>query len=577
MSDRLSRVEERLRQIDDAVACLSRRLDRLEHGLGADDAFGPGVRLADGGSVRLQGASQSDGVMLLSLAGRTCLVFGGAYLLRALTESGHLPATTGVLLGLLYAVGWLAAADRASSPSALFHGFATVLIGLPIVWEAAGRFRFLSPGQGAAALAAVVALALAVAWHRRLPALAATIVLGALATSTALMVALDRVVPFAALLVGSAGAALWVAYHRRWTWLAVLTGVVANVAVLAALMRAVAIPPREAMAAVLALHVVLIAIYFGSFVARTLQRLPLGLFEYAQGSIVLLVGLGGAVALVRSNQIAIVAIGTAACVAAGLAYWMAFGPIRRRLADARTLHFFTSLGFVLALVAGRLLLADAAYAIVLAAGALAAVGVGRWTRSAALMVQGVLALIAAFTFSGALSLIVQVWLGSPTEWPILTIGAWAVIAATLACFTLQASPVRDGSPRAVTIARVTCAALTVVGLGTTVVLWIGPLLIGTTPAAGSTATVKSLVLAVSAVFLAWTRSVAGLSELSRLTYPLLIAGGLKILAEDLPLSRPATLVAALAAYGAALILAPRLLRSRRGPDLPPSKPAVAGS
>src|SRR5512145_1420828 len=99
MSDRLSRVEERLRQIDDAVACLSRRLDRLEHGLGADDALGPGVRLADGGSVRLQGASRSDGVMLLSLAGRTCLVFGGAYLLRALTESGRLPATTGVLLG----------------------------------------------------------------------------------------------------------------------------------------------------------------------------------------------------------------------------------------------------------------------------------------------------------------------------------------------------------------------------------------------------------------------------------------------------------------------------------------------
>jgi hypothetical protein len=38
----------------------------------------------------------------------------------------------------------------------------------------------------------------------------------------------------------------------------------------------------------------------------------------------------------------------------------------------------------------------------------------------------------------------------------------------------------------------------------------------------------------------------------------LAAGGLKLLVEDLPRSRPATLFIALALYGGALIVAPRL-------------------
>ena len=44
-------------------------------------------------------------------------------------------------------------------------------------------------------------------------------------------------------------------------------------------------------------------------------------------------------------------------------------------------------------------------------------------------------------------------------------------------------------------------------------------------------------------------------------HPVLIAGGLKVLAEDLPHSRAATLFIALALYGGALILAPRLAQS----------------
>jgi hypothetical protein len=564
MSDRLSRIEERLRQVDDAVACLSQRLERLERG----GARSGDLAIAAPVPHTALRPPRSDAVGLLSLTGRTCLVFGGAYLLRALTESGQIPITAGVLLGLVYAVGWLAAAERAGSTSALFHGLATVLIGLPIVWEAAARFGFLSPAQSGLALAAIVALALVVAWHRRLAALAAVVVLGTLAASVALVISLDRIAPFAALLVGSAGAALWIAYHRNWTWLAVLTGLTSVVAVLAALMRTLAVPPRDPAGTVLALQIALVAIYFASFAARALFRSPLGIYEYVQGALVLVAGLGGAIALTRGNDLAVMSIGGVTLAGAALAYGIAFGAIRRQNAPAATLHFFTSLGLVLALVGGRLLLADAPYAVALSAGALAAVGLGRWTQSPALTLHGALALFVAATFSGALALIERVWFSTLTVWPTLSPSVWAVIAAALVCFVLSGGHEDDGDARLVVPVRVALAALTVAGLGTFVVIWIGPLLTGPTPVPGITATLKSLVLAISTILLAWTRSAPGLTELSRLTYPLLIAGGLKILLEDLSASRPATLFVALALYGTALILAPRVLKPRQKHSLP---------
>jgi hypothetical protein len=45
-----------------------------------------------------------------------------------------------------------------------------------------------------------------------------------------------------------------------------------------------------------------------------------------------------------------------------------------------------------------------------------------------------------------------------------------------------------------------------------------------------------------------------------LVYPLLVGIGLKLVAQDFKHSRPATLFIALALFGAALIIAPRLRR-----------------
>jgi hypothetical protein len=395
-------------------------------------------------------------------------------------------------------------------------------------------------------------------------------VVGMFATSVALAATVARVIPFAALLLGCGAASLWIAYHRRWSWLAALTGLAADLAVLAVFWRAVAVPPRDPAGVALALQIVLLAIYLGSFVVRALMRGPLGIFEYVQGSLVLAIGLGGAIALARGD-LAIASVGAVTAVCAGLAYWIAFAPLRHRRLPAATVHFFTSLGLVLALVAGRLLLADASYALALSGAAIAATGVGRLTRSWALRLHAAIAVAVAATSSGALSLIGGVWLLPVAGWPPVTPAAWGVIAATLVCFTFWWTHEKEAGAVLVGV-RTALGALMVAGLGTFVVISIGRLLEGALPMADMSAMVKSLVLAIATVCLAWTRTVPGLAELSRLTYPLLVAGGLKILLADLPSARPAVLFVVLALYGASLIMTPAVLRRQRREGPQPSSP-----
>jgi hypothetical protein len=74
------------------------------------------------------------------------------------------------------------------------------------------------------------------------------------------------------------------------------------------------------------------------------------------------------------------------------------------------------------------------------------------------------------------------------------------------------------------------------------------------------APLRTLVLAVAAILLAWICRFPRLKEAAWLVYPVLIAGGIKLLLEDVRAGRPMTLVISFALFGGALILAPRLVR-----------------
>jgi len=78
--------------------------------------------------------------------------------------------------------------------------------------------------------------------------------------------------------------------------------------------------------------------------------------------------------------------------------------------------------------------------------------------------------------------------------------------------------------------------------------------------AGLLATIRTGVLAAATLFCAWMGRHARFREWGWLVYPVLIGTGMKMVVQDFARSRPATLFVALALYGVALILAPRMRR-----------------
>jgi hypothetical protein len=140
----------------------------------------------------------------------------------------------------------------------------------------------------------------------------------------------------------------------------------------------------------------------------------------------------------------------------------------------------------------------------------------------------------------------------------------------------RASGVWAHTPRLVLIAMLVWAG------GGTIVSWIAQARGGAVLSAGALATIRTAILAMSAMTLAATSRFAR-SESASLAYPVLIAGAIKLVADDFLRSTPATLFAALAFYGAALLAVPRLLRARQTAEVadaaivagPPSIPVAS--
>jgi hypothetical protein len=74
------------------------------------------------------------------------------------------------------------------------------------------------------------------------------------------------------------------------------------------------------------------------------------------------------------------------------------------------------------------------------------------------------------------------------------------------------------------------------------------------------AAIRTVVVGAAVLLLAFVGGRGVFAEGRWLMYVVLVLGGIKLLMEDFPAGRPATLVLSLAVYGAALIVAPRWVR-----------------
>ena len=563
----------RIRDLEYAVARLSARVDALEHArlaaappLGVAPSAGPHATqepVAQTTPLVTSDVSGRASPGWLGLIGRTLIVLGGAFSLRALTNTGQVPMDAGLWLGLAYAAVFLILAGRASGPSAFFHGLSALVVALPLLGEAVLGFKVMSGAVGSVALIAVAMAALGVAWHRGQHALGMTTVLGALVTGLGLAIGLSQtpggtaIPPALALIVIGTGA-LWASYFHKWNWMPWPAAIGADIGVLILALRASAVPPREAPLPAQIVHGVLIALYLGSFVIRiVMHERNVRLFEIAQTTFALAIGLGGAVAIAHANHIGVITLSLPTLLAGSILYVQTFTTVAPRRGFGSEFYYIGATALTLTIAGVSLLFDYPTRPIAIAIGALAG-SLAAWRLGHPLLaLQGAIAAVVAAAQSGLITFTTMVWLTHSQTWPAFGVPIALVLTAVLAALMIPRAVHSDEPPILTSIARTALSLALVAGIGSLAVIAVSEF-VGTD--AGVMATMKTIVLAGAAVGLAWIGRWPRFVEFGWLAYAALAAGGLKFLFEDFPTSRPATLFIALAAYGAAMISVPKLGR-----------------
>lgn len=560
MSDRLEELAAAVEEIRNRLGQLDRRVADLEEETGLRSTAEPW--LAEAVTPAVEGVSAAGVVGLL---GRTLVIFGGAYLIRAVTDMALLPGLAGSALGLAYAFLWLILAHRAGrSLSAHFHGATAVLIAFPLLWEATARFQFLTAEVAAGAVAVVASGAFAVAVHRRLRSLAWLTTLGSVATALGLIGPTRAPLPFVTLLVLLGVGTLWVAYGRDFRLLPWASAGAADLGILVVTVGVLSGRYELSFAAVLALLIAFFVLYVGSFAARTLvQGRQVGLFEVAQTALVVGPGYWGAIEVARRTAAGGWFLGTAGVILGLGAYGVAFAPAIRQ-ERRRNFFFYTTLGLVLVLMGSPLILPGPATAVAWALLAvLAAFLSGRLSR-VTLSLHSALYLLAAVAGSGLAAAAFQAFAAAPDHaWTPLTPWHGVVLAALIAGVVVPVARTSERWGKLAHLPPLLVLVLALGGLGGTLVALLTPLVAGEPGAgadAGALAALRTAVLAAAAVALAWAGRRERFREAAWLVYPVLVAAGLKLILEDFPHGRPLTLFPALALLGAALIAAARLSR-----------------
>jgi hypothetical protein len=379
-------------------------------------------------------------------------------------------------------------------------------------------------------------------------------------TGLTLMVRLGVVAPYAMYFIALGVATLWVGYVREWKLLRWPTGLLAAAGAFGVTSRAIGPSPLDPPATAWAVQAALVLSYFTSVAVRTLVRgRQVIAFEVAQTVLVLLVGAGGALAVSRSSGSGGLVIGAGLIALGAVAYLVSFAFLPRHSPGGLNFYFYSSLALIFVLAGLQVSMSGAtqAIALTLVAGLL---GVA-WQRSGRTTLGGhaAVALVAASMSGGLMILAETAFIGAlPTTDVIGTAVVTLVVALAISgsriagCHTPR--PVPADTP-AIVIGMVALAGTA--GVLTLALAWsLG------VDEAGALATERTALLSALAVTAAWLHRPGAFSSIGTLAYPLLAIIGAKLVLVDLRVSSPATLFIALACYGVALLLVPRLRRPR---------------
>jgi hypothetical protein len=499
---------------------------------------------------------------ILSALGRVLLGIAGAYLLRAITEAGLVPQIAGTSLGLLYAAGWLLSSVRISIGRRLtvaMHGVTAACIVAPLLWEATVRFHSVPPAASASVLALFVILGQVFAWQRDHSELAGVTAFTGSATALTLVVATLNPLPFAVALTLVAAVVEFGAWHNHalsWRWIAALACDFCGFLLLYLVTRPQGLPEGYAPIPVAAVSVLLAAlavIYVTSTALRTLVHgTAMGWFEILQIALAAALAIGGGLRISHGAGPWALLIAATCLILGAACYLAAF----TSLAAGRNFHAYATFALLLVLIGGALLPAGAALLWTGLALAAAAFSTSRPTETPAM--HAAIYLIAAASASGLLIYAAGA-LTAGAAHRAGTLNAAALLSA-LAAPAVYGLVLRSrkltsvGWPQRIPAALVAALlAWILAGLACGVLLRIP---IEAAPAS----TVRTGVLSVFAVALAWFGSRKGWRELIWILFPWMLFGAIKLVAEDFQHGRSDTLFLSLLIYGGTLIALPRLLR-----------------
>jgi hypothetical protein len=566
-----------LEELRQQVRDLTTRISRLEESLALRENLvppreaEPPLTSADIGIL----SQVPDTTSVLPVLGTALLGLAGAYLLRAIAESGVFPPRAVFTLGTLYAVAWLFWAARAPAERRLattLYSLTSVLILSPLLWEATVRFHMITTWEASAILVVFTLIGLAVSWRRDLLVVATISTLAGLGTAGALLIATHDAMPFTFVFLAIAAAVEACACLNHWLGERWLAAVAANLSVLLStwlvtnpngLPQVYApISPRALFAAQMAL----LAIYLSSVMVRTLARgLAFTTFETSQCALAFVIGLGGALRLSAGGAHLASAIGIFALVCGAACYAISFITLERRGSHGRNFYTYSTFGILLVLVGCRMLLSDGAAGIVWSSLAVLCIGAGgRWARLT-LEIHGGIYLVLALALSGALResagflLGTDFWLGSAHA------ALWIGVAVATASYLLavrSAPSIGGWNFHALRLALAAGLVWEALGLSAGALTSIYHGLVGATPGDPYCATIRTGTVTGAALLLVFAGSRPNHGHLAQLGYPLMLLGAYRLVAVDMHQDRKVALFLSLLLYGAALMAIPRLRRAR---------------
>lgn len=507
----------------------------------------------------------------LALTGRTLIILGGAFLLRAATEGGALPIAVGVALGLVYALFWalLSLRKSVSSGSAIYYAIATTLTSLPLIFEATRKFNVFTAWSSALALGIVAAVMFVLIWRRRLHAVAWMFTLMTVSILPLLMVQTRSVVPFALVLLALGIVTLWLGYQFEWTLLPWFAAIALDILLL--VITALAVNegmPALAPSMAIGVHCLAFAAYLASFSVRALGgHRDATEIDIAQTFTLLFVALGGAMWIATSRIAFAMPLVVAMLALGAISYAVSFTFVARQFTSPRNFVFTSSLALMLVVLSGAFITHGFANTIFWTVLALSSAYFATHYRKSSLALHAAVYLFSGFIGGDVFRLGVHALLLKQDQgWLVPGAGAIVLFIACVLAATIR--PIeRQGSFELWTAAKV----MILVELGwiaaTLIVSAAGLLFLQSVPTDPATvAILRTAVMAALTVATAWASRFATLSPSRLLVNPLMIILGMKLLWEDVRVGRPATLFISFAIVGAALSITPRFRRKATLPQ-----------